>query len=203
MGDSSLPQLCVVGTKWQAFVSEPEVKLTPLAKPASASCKHQKLPGKFIARSGRDLQPAELWFLTRLRHLFSIQLVVTLLPLPPLPSSSLCLWTCVKCTDMQAVAHVKGQGVTSVSVLTFVGGRISLLFVNSPGHSRLGGLQASGESPIPASPLPIGAPGVQACCALPSFTGVLGIWTLLLMLVQQGIYPLCHFSSPSGSSYIA
>lgn len=56
MGSSSLPQLCVVGTKWQAFVSKPEVKLTPLAKPASVSGKHQKLPGKFIAHSGRDLQ---------------------------------------------------------------------------------------------------------------------------------------------------
>lgn len=49
--------------------------------------------------------------MTGIRHLFSIQLVVTLLPLPPLPSSSsLGLFTCVKCTHMQAVCTCEGAG---------------------------------------------------------------------------------------------
>lgn len=108
--------------------------------------------------------------------------------------------TCVKCTHIRAIAPGKGQGITSsVSADLLIWGRISLLFANYPVHQARRPTSFQRQS-CPCLSSHYGVRHALLCPALQEFWG---IWTLILMLVQQVIYPLYHLASPSGSSYIA
>lgn len=45
--------------------------------------------------------------------------------------------------------------------------------------------------------------GLQACPIIPDFSVGIGIWTLVLMLAKQMLYPLSHLPSPRGGSQTA